>query len=243
MALSWSYDKLGPICRFAEDTGMVLEAICGHDIADPCSADLPFAMGDARTLQGLRVGYDPHWFDTDEKGEGYEPTLEAIQRAFGDSGVELVALELPDLPYETLFNLITVDAAAAFEDLTMSGKDDELTWQEKEAWPNTFRAAHFFPAVEYVQLQRFRRLVMEQMASVFSGIDAAISPEHRSKLLVITNSTGQPSLTIRAGFRPDGTPFGVNLWGKYLGENVLIRLGMALEQAFDVAGHRPPEFS
>ena len=243
MALSWSYDKIGPICRFAEDTGMVLEAICGHDEADPCSADLPFAMDHVRSLRGLKVGYDPRWFETDEKGDGYEPTLEEIRGTLTDCGAELVPLDLPDLPYDTLFNLITVDAAAAFEDLTLSGRDDELTWQEKEAWPNTFRAAHFFPAVEYVQLQRFRRLVMEKMASVFSGIDAAISPEHRSKLLVITNSTGQPSLTIRAGFRPDGTPFGVNLWGRYLGEEVLIRLGVHLEQAFAVADRRPPGFS
>ena len=242
MALSWSYGKLGPICRYAEDAGLVLESICGHDMVDPCSSDLPFAMNREAPLVGVKVGYDPKWFANEERGIRFEATLETIRQSFGVSGVELVEIELPDLPYDTLFSLINVDAAAAFEDLTLSGRDDELVWQDKEAWPNTFRVAHFFPAVEYVQLQRFRRLVMQQMESLFSTVDAAISPEHSSDLLVITNSTGQPSLTIRAGFRNDGTPFGVNLWGRYLGEDILCRLGMSLERAFAVAEIRPPEF-
>ena len=121
-------------------------------------------------------------------------------------------------------------------------RDDELACQEPEAWPNKFRAARFFPAVEYVQLQRFRRLVMQEMGELFGEFDAVISPEQRSSLLVITNSTGQPSLTIRAGFRDDGTPFGLNIWGRYAGERAICAIGMALEDAFGLANKRPPGF-
>jgi Asp-tRNA(Asn)/Glu-tRNA(Gln) amidotransferase A subunit family amidase len=242
MALSWTYDKLGPICRYAEDTATVLQAISGIDPNDPSSADLPFTVPDDRSVEGFKVGYRPEWFEDDEKETGFQVTLSTIRKALDGAGAELVEIEIPDLPYETLFTLITVDAAAAFEELTLSGRDDELVWQDDEAWPNSFRAAHFFPAIEYVQLQRFRRLVMTHMKTLFAGVNAVISPGHRSPLLVITNSTGQPSLTVRAGFRDDGTPFGVNIWGRYLGEDTICRLGSLLEGNFGAALRRPSGF-
>ena len=240
MALSWSFDKIGPICRYVEDTALVLEAISAFDAGDTGSRDLPFSFDYGNRLN--RVGYSPEWFAKDEQGIDYSDTLESIRGAFADAGIELVEIELPDLPYRALFTLISVDAAAAFEELTLSDGDDELVWQDREAWPNTFRSARFFPAVEYVQLQRLRRLVMDKMEPLFKSVDAMISPEGRSTLLAITNNTGQPSLTIRAGFREDGTPFGVNLWGRYLGEGEICRIGMVLETAFAVADRRPPGF-
>ena len=242
MALSWSYDKIGPICRYAEDTIPVLEAIAGLDPDDPGSVDLPFSLEAGESAEGMRVGYDPEWFAADGEGVEYAELLRRASESLTERGAELVEIRLPKLPYETLFNLVTIDAAAAFEELTLSNRDDELVWQEPEAWPNSFRAAHFFPAVEYVQLQRFRRLVAQEMDLLFSKVDAMISPERRSSLLVITNSTGQPSLTIRAGFRNNGTPFGLNIWGRYAGEDVICQIGVILERTFDAADKRPPGF-
>jgi Asp-tRNA(Asn)/Glu-tRNA(Gln) amidotransferase A subunit family amidase/acyl-ACP thioesterase len=242
MALSWSYDKLGPICRRVEDSCFVLEAISAADPGDPGSKDLPFAFNFDGSIEGMRIGYGPDWFATDKEGVGYTDLLNNADKALADRGAELVEVSLPKLPYETLYNLITIDAAAAFEELTLSDRDDELVWQEPDAWPNSFRAARFFPAVEYVQLQRFRRMVMQEMEKVFEKVDAIVSPEQRSSLLVITNSTGQPSLTIRAGFRDDGTPFGLNVWGRYAGEETICRIGMILEGAFGAADKRPPGF-
>jgi len=242
MSLSWSYDKIGPICRRVEDLGIVLEAVAAEDPADPGSRNIPFSFDPYASIEGAKVGYDPAWFSAEKDDNGYGDTLEAVTRALGDAGAELVEVRLPDLPYETLFHLIVVDAAAAFEELTLSGADDELVWQDQEAWPNSFRAARFFPAVEYVQLQRFRRLVAREMKPLFDSVDVMISPERRSPLLFITNSTGQPSLTLRAGFRDDGTPFGVNIWGRFAGEAALMAIGTVLERALGAAEKRPPGF-
>ncbi len=242
MSLSWSYDKIGPICRRVEDLGFVLEAIAAEDPADPGSRDIPFSFDPYASIEGAKIGYDPEWFAADKDGTGYGDTLKMIDKALGEAGAALVEMRLPDLPYETLFHLVVVDAAAAFEELTLSGADDDLVWQDPEAWPNSFRAARFFPAVEYVQLQRFRRLVAREMKSLFDSVDVMISPERRGPLLFITNSTGQPSLTLRAGFRKDGTPFGVNIWGRFAGEAALVATGMVLERALGAAEKRPPGF-
>ena len=136
--------------------------------------------------------------------------------------------------------ILLVEAAAAFEELTLSNRDDELVWQAPEAWPNTFRTTRFAPAIEYVQAQRFRRRVMAMMAERFSGIDAIISPSFAGSLLLITNNTGHPSLTIRCGLRGNGTPRGITLWGRLFEEGTLCRIGMALESALDVWDKRPP---
>ncbi|MBN1685812.1 MAG: hypothetical protein JW852_04110, partial [Spirochaetales bacterium] len=242
MSLSWSYDKLGPICRRVEDLGYVLEAIAATDARDPGSKSIPFRHDPSATAAGMRIGYDPEWFAADDTGVEYTKTLETAVNALREVGAETVEVRLPDLPYETLFNLIVVDAAAAFEELTLTDRDDELVRQDPAAWPNSFRAARLFSAVEYVQLQRFRRLVREETLPLFESVDAMISPDHRSDLLVITNSTGQPSLTLRAGFQEDGTPYGVNLWGRFGEEATLLTIGAALETAFNVADRRPPGF-
>jgi Asp-tRNA(Asn)/Glu-tRNA(Gln) amidotransferase A subunit family amidase len=242
MALSWSYDKLGAICRYVEDTGFVLEAISAYDPGDPGSTHLPFSFNPDAAVEGMRIGYNRDWFLPDDDGVGFENTLRTIESTLDEHGAELVEITLPDLPYDILYDQIKIDAAAAFDELTLDNRDDELVWQEPGAWPNAFRAARFFPAVEYVQLQRFRRLVSQRIEPLFKTVDAMVSPERRSDLLLITNSTGQPSLTLRAGFRDNGTPFGVNLWGRYGGEESICAIGITLERAFGVAGKRPPGF-
>ncbi len=235
MALCWSLDKIGPICRTVEDCGLVLWAINGPDKTDPASLDVPLAFDAARSARGLRVGYDPAWFEGKRASDLDRAGLQAARRA----GLELVKITLPDWPYGTLMTILLVEAASAFEELTLSDRDDELVWQKPQAWPNTFRQTRFIPAIEYVQAQRFRRLVMEMIQEKFAGIDAMISPSYAGSLLLITNSTGHPSLTLRCGFRDDSTPQGITLWGRLFDEGTLCSIGMALEGELGVWDKRP----
>ena len=234
MALCWSLDKIGPICRTAEDCGLVLSAINGHDPADPSSLDVPFGFDATRPARGLRVGYDPAWF------EGATEIDRRVLEVARQVGLTLVEVSLPQWPYGSLMSILLVEAAAAFEELTLSNRDDQLVWQKPQAWPNTFRQTRFIPAIEYVQAQRFRRQVMAMMADTFRTVDAMISPSYAGSLLLITNNTGHPSLTIRAGFKEDGTPHGITLWGRLFEVGKLCRIGMALEESLGVRDMRPP---
>ncbi|MFP6730456.1 MAG: amidase [Alphaproteobacteria bacterium] len=256
MALSWSLDKIGPICRAVEDSALVLDTLNGYDAADPGSIDMPFAYHAGRSVKGLRLGYSPAWFEGDQATDVDRAALSAAQAI----GLELVEITLPDLPYDSLMTILDADCAAAFEELTLSGRDDLLVRQDDEAWPNLFRTAHLIPAVAYVQVERLRRAVMIAMADVFQGIDAMIGSTPEGAMLTITNFTGQPSLTLPAGFleRPllgDGTlsrdapsksgpkhrmPQGITLWGRLFDEDTLCAIGMALEAHFNLANQRPP---
>lgn len=235
MALCWSLDKIGPIARRTEDCALVLAAINGYDSADPCSIDMPLAFDATRSVRRARVGYDPAWFEGEEASDLDRRALEASRAA----GLDLVEVKLPDWPYQALLTVLLVEAAAAFEELTLSDRDDELVWQEPDAWPNTFRRTRFAPAIEYVQAQRFRRRVMEMMAGAMQSLDALISPSFAGSLLLITNNTGHPSLTIRCGFKTDGTPHGITLWGRRFDEGRLCGIGMALERELDVWRREP----
>lgn len=235
MALCWSLDKIGPIARTVEDCLLVLDAINGADIGDPSSLDMPLNFDARRSVRGLRLGYDPAWFEEDGATALDHRALDAARQA----GLRLVRIELPDWPYQTLMTILTVEAAAAFEELTLTNRDDELLWQEPEAWPNIFRQTRLTPAIEYVQAQRFRRMVMEMMADRFADVDAIISPSFAGALLLITNCTGHPSLTIRCGLTEGGRPHGITLIGPLFDEGTLCNIGMALEGELDVWHERP----
>ncbi len=238
MPLCWSLDKIGPICRTAEDCALVLATINGADDGDPSSLEVPFSFDAERTVAGLRVGYAPAWFE----GEAaLEMDRQALQTLI-DLGMKPVQIELPDWPYDTLLNVIFAESAAAFEELTRSGRDDELVWQDPEAWPNSFRQSWFIPAVEYIQISRFRRQVMNMMAERFAGVDCVVSPSFAAHLLLITNQTGHPSITLRTGFRDDGTPYGITLVGRLFDEGTLCSIAMALERRLGVWSARPPGF-
>ena len=259
MAMCWSLDKLGPICRGVEDTALVLAAINGFDAEDPGSIDMPFAFDAGRSAEGLRLGYSPAWFAGDDANEIDRAALDAARRA----RLDLVEVALPDLPYGSLWPILDVESAAAFEDLTLSGRDDLLVRQDDFSLPNNWRTARFYSAVDFVQAQRLRRKVMEAMEGVFTGIDAMIGSSDKGSMLEITNFTGHPSLTLCAGFverpgrgieppvddpelRPDRggpsrtVPHGVTLWGRLFDEGTLCAIGMALEAEFGVADRRPP---
>jgi len=259
MALCWSLDKIGPLCRSAEDAALVLSVLSGTDSSDPGSLDVPYAYDGRRPVRGLRVGYVNSWFEGNEAKPSDRAALEALRTL----GVKLVEISIPDLPYDALTPILLVEAAAAFEELTLSGRDDELKWQAPEAWPNTFRAARFISAVDLVQADRFRRKVMEAMSRAFEGVDAVFGPSFAGPMLLATNFTGHPSLTLRAGFEeiaaPRGldeeekppaaapargpkhrVPRGVTIWGHLYDEGTICTLGVALERALGVWQERPP---
>ena len=235
MALCWSLDKLGPIARCAEDAALVLDAITGPDLGDPDSIDLPFRFDADAPVRGLRLGHVPAHFEGAHAEPGQREALEALRAA----GAELVEIALPDLPYELVLTLVNVEAAAAFQELTLSGRDAELRQQEARAWPNIFRAAHFISAVEYVQMQRLRRRMMELMRELMSQVDVIAAPGAGHAFLLLTNLTGNPSLTLPVGFRENGTPLALTLHGRLFDEGTLCQMGMALEAELGQRERRP----
>jgi Asp-tRNA(Asn)/Glu-tRNA(Gln) amidotransferase A subunit family amidase len=179
-------------------------------------------------------------------------------------GMNLVEVFLPDWPYGTLNLNLFAEGAAAFEELTLSGAADQLKMQTHDSWPNLFRQARFLSAVDFVQTDRFRRKVCQEMARIFSDVDLLLVPSLRDEMLTISNNTGHPSLTLRAGFvevsqarsdwapdpqnplpkfyPPRHVPHGITLIGRLFDEGTLCRAGIALERAFAVASDRPPGF-
>ena len=260
MPLAWSMDKLGPMARSVEDALLVLAAIAGPDAGDVSSvpARLDFEAGGP--VAGLRVGFFPAWMNESPATDVDRTALEAV-RLLGMTPVEV---SLPDWPYGSLNTILFAEAAAAFEELTLSGGLDALRMQVPDAWPNTFRQSRFLSAVDYVQADRMRRRVAEEMARLFASVDLILVPSLREEMLTITNFTGHPSLTLPAGFvgvsqarsdwAPDAkrplpmlspprrVPHGVTLVGRLFDEGTLGRTGMALEKAFAVRGERPKGF-
>ncbi|SEC38824.1 Asp-tRNAAsn/Glu-tRNAGln amidotransferase A subunit [Rhizobiales bacterium GAS188] len=260
MALCWSLDKIGAMCRTVEDTALVVAAINGFDRADPGSIEAPFGYDAAAPVKGLRVGYFPADLALPEAHDLDRDAIEAARRI----GLELVPLERPDLPYEALMNILFAEAAAAFEALTLDNRDDELSWQEPGAWPNTFRKARFLSAVDHIQLDRLRRRVMQDMDDAFKGVDAMIGPCLVGPMLIIGNFTGHPCLVMRSGLRQAQTrgplslsrarldqgaatsgpsftvPHALCLHGRLFDEGTILRIGRALEQEFAVWDRRPP---
>ncbi len=234
MALCWSMDKIGPICRTVEDTSLVLAAINGSDPGDPSSVDVPFSYDSSEALNSIRVGWSPEWFEA-----GGSDSDRAVMDALRGLGVKLVEVELPQEPVHALRTILRTESAAAFEELTLSNRDDLLVRQNDGAWPNSFRAAWFVSAVELIQADRLRRRVMKKMAGVFGKVDLLVSPSFGENLLTTTNFTGHPSLTLRSGFREDGTPDGITLWGGLFEEGKLCRVGGALEKVLGVWDRRP----
>jgi Asp-tRNA(Asn)/Glu-tRNA(Gln) amidotransferase A subunit family amidase len=259
MPLCWSLDKIGPICRSVADTALVLAVLNQPDPQDPFQIPAPFAYDPAHPIRGLKLGY----YEQDFAADGAEPLDQQVLDAARGLGLDLVKLERPDLPYDALMSILFAEAAASFEDLTLTGRDDELTWQEASAWPNAFRKARFLSAVDHVQLDRLRRRVMQVMDEAFRGVDAILGPSLAGPMLVITNFTGHPCLCLRSGFRESPTrarlslakgrldlgekgegprftvPHSVCVWGRLFDEGTVLAVGEALERALGVAERRP----
>ena len=260
MTLCWSLDKLGPMARYVEDTMLVLNTITGPDSGDLSSLPSKFDFDANASVQGLRVGYFPAWMKEAPATDVDRAALEAVRKV----GMVPVEVSLPDWPYDSLDLILFAEGSAAFEELTLSGQLDQLTMQVPDAWPNTFRQSRFLSAVDLIQADRLRRKVAIEMARIFSQVDLLLVPSLRDEMLTITNFTGQPSLTLRAGFvqvsearsdwapdpahplpkfsPPRRVPHGVTLIGRLFEEGTLGEAGMALEKTFAVESERPPGF-
>jgi Asp-tRNA(Asn)/Glu-tRNA(Gln) amidotransferase A subunit family amidase len=261
MTLCWSLDKLGPMARSVGDALLVLRAISGPDAGDLASVPSKLDFDASAGVQGLRVGYFPKWMKESPATDVDRNALEMVRKA----GMVPTEVSIPDWPYDSLDLILFAEAAAAFEDLTLSHGVDQLKSQSPDSWPNIFRQARFLSAVDFVQTDRFRRNVAMEMARVFSGVDLLLVPSLRDEMLTITNFTGHPSLTLRAGFvevstarsdwAPDPAkplptfsparrvPHGVTLIGRHFEEGTLGRAGLALERIFGVAEERPAGFA
>ncbi len=260
MTLCWSLDKLGPMARSVEDTLLVLHAISGPDLGDVYSVPSKLNFNAEKNVTGLRVGYFPEWMKQDPATEVDRAALATVEKL----GMIPVPVSLPDWNYDCLDLILFAESAAAFEELTLSGGVDQLKMQTPDSWPNTFRQSRFLSAVDFVQADRMRRKVALEMERIFSQVDLLLVPSLRDEMLTLTNFTGHPSLTLRAGFvqisearsdwapdpqhplpkfsPPKRVPHGVTLIGRLFEEGMLGSAGLALEKAFAVAGERPPGF-
>jgi Asp-tRNA(Asn)/Glu-tRNA(Gln) amidotransferase A subunit family amidase len=260
MTLCWSLDKLGPMTRGVEDAMLVLHAITGPDAGDTSSVPSRLDFDATAPAAGLRVGYFPAWMKEPPATDVDRAALEAVKRL----GMETAEVSLPDWPYSSLMPVLFSEAAASFEELTLGGRAATLRVQVPDAWPNLFRLSRFLSAVDFVQADRLRRRVANEMARVFSRVDLLLVPSLRDEMLTLSNFTGHPSLTLRAGFievsearsdwapdpehplprfsPPRRVPHGVTLLGRLFDEGSVARAGLALERAFAVAAERPPGF-
>ena len=260
MTLCWSLDKLGPMARSVEDTMLVLNAISGPDHEDLACVPSTLGFNARADIRGRRVGYFPGWMKEAPATDVDRAALEAVKRL----GMTAVEVAIPDWPYDSLNLILFAEAGAAFEELTLSHQVDQLKAQVPDAWPNCFRQSRFLSAVDFVQTDRFRRKVALEMARVFTEVDLLLVPSLRDEMLVISNNTGHPSLTLRAGFvevaearsdwapdpahplpkfsPPRRVPHGVTLIGRLFEEGRLAEVGLAMEREGGVASERPKGF-
>lgn len=230
MALSWSMDKIGPICRTVEDCAIVFNAIYGPDGRDQSVYDVPFSYSPRINLQNLTVGYLKADFDSAKFNKEQNDSTLSRLRAMG---VKLVPIELPQLPVQHLSFILSAEAAAAFDELTRSGKDDLLVRQIKNAWPNVFRVARFIPAVEYIQANRMRFLLIQEMAKLFEKVDLYIAPSLEGNNLLLTNLTGHPCVVVPNGFNKEGTPTSITFIGRLFDEGIVLAFAKAYQDAHD----------
>ena len=272
MALSWSQDKLGPICRAVEDCALVLDAISGPDGLDRSVQRAAFNWNAELDWHKFRVGFleSEFKFDraameerlkrfkgmSDEDKQRFITVAESDQqfndvalKKLADMGVKMIPVELPKFPYQAMVTILGVEAAAAFDELTRTGRDKLLTDQSAGAWPNSFRVSRFVPAVEYVQANRAKFLAMQAVGKAFEGFDVIVAPTNGEQLTV-TNLTGHPAVILPNGFRAadappavkgkdglvgnyggPGTPVSLTFLGQIYGEGKLLAFARAYQEA------------
>ena len=260
MTLAWSLDKLGPMARSVEDTMLILQVLSGPDAGDLASVPSHLDFDATAPVTGLRVGYFAKWMQEDPATDVDRAALQSLEKL----GLRPVEVSIPDWPYDCLNAILFAESAAAFEDITLNREIDSLKVQTPDAWPNTFRQSRFISAVDFVQADRLRRAVALEMQRVFSEVDLLLVPALRDEMLTISNFTGHPSLTLRAGFvkvtqarsdwAPDPkhplptfnparrVPHGITLIGRLFDEGTIARVGLALERSLNVSDEAPPGF-
>ena len=260
MTLCWTLDKLGPMTRHAEDAMLILKAISGPDPGDVASVPSHLDFDASAPIKGLRVGYFPQWLDQNPATHVDKEAVEHVKKL----GMTPVEVQIPNWPYNSLNTILFAEGAAAFEELTLIGGTNQLKAQVPDAWPNIFREARFLSAVDFVQADRLRRKVAMEMERLFAQVDLLLVPSLRDEILTITNFTGHPSLTLKAGFievkkarsdwapdpknpvptfaTPRRVPHGVTLIGRLFDEGTIGTVGIALEKSFGVVDERPPGY-
>lgn len=228
MALAWSMDKIGPICRTVEDCALVFNAIEGPDGKDQMLYDLPFNYNPKVDLRSLRIGYLKNDFDSVKTNRENNDSAFAVLRRLGAT---LIPVTLPDLPIGDLSIIVNAEAGAQFDELTRSGKDDLLVRQIKDAWPNVFRSSRFIPAVEYIQANRIRYLAIQRMAELMSRIDVIVAPPFEGDNSLLTNLTGHPCIVVPSGFSKDGTPTSITFLGKLFDEATILAVAKRYQDA------------
>jgi len=260
MALSWSMDKIGPLCRSVEDCALVLAAINGPDGHDRTVHNAAFNWNAALDVRKLRIGVLKSDFDHNgqppkqpEQGKPQEPEKAedkarredwarfdqaALDVLANKLRLKLIPVELPKIPWRGMSPILEAEAAAAFDDFLRSGRDKLLTGQTKDDWPNSFRASHLIPAVEYINGNRARWMAMQQMAELFKKVDVIVAPTFSQQLLA-TNLTGHPAIILPHGFRADGTPTSITFLGDLFGEAKLCAVAKAFQDATEWHLRRP----
>lgn len=242
MTLSWSLDKVGPICRSAEDAAVVFYHLKGKDAADPSSVDMPFNYTGKAEWQNLRIGYAKNYFDRirDTTANEYK-----VLNALKAMGVQLIPLSFPDssiYSFDMMGVVIGSESAAAFDAFTRSGLDDQMTRQNRSDWPNSFRAWRFIPAVEYINANRHRYLMMHAMDQFFKQVDVVITPTFSGNQMAITNLTGHPALCFPTGVGRSNLPTSITLLGKLFDEATLLAVGKAIQEATGWHNKHPERF-
>jgi Asp-tRNA(Asn)/Glu-tRNA(Gln) amidotransferase A subunit family amidase len=230
MALSWSMDKIGPICRTVEDCAIVFNAIYGPDGKDQTLYDASFNYDPKVDWKKIRVGYLKTEFDSVRFNKKISDSVLTVLR---NLGATLIPIELPKPSVEGLSIILEAEAAAAFDELTRGGKDDLMVRQNKGAWPNSFRSSRFIPAVEYIEANRIRYLVIQEMQKLMKDIDVYVAPSFGGSNLLLTNLTGHPCVVVPDGFTKEGTPTSISFMGRLFGEAKLLAVAKAYQDATD----------
>lgn len=233
MALSWSMDKIGPMCRSAEDCALVFAAIHGADGVDPTARSVPFNWNPYRPVKELRVGYLASAFEEAERYNNRAFDIETLRVLREEVGIDLVPIELPDFPIGSLGFILSAEAAAAFDELTRSDRDDLLTRQGRGGWPNSFRTSRFIPAVEYIQANRARTMYMRHFSQAIRDIDVFVTPSYRGGVLAATNLTGHPCVVVPNGFNDDGMPVSISFIGGLYRDAEALLVAHAYQQHTD----------
>ncbi len=241
MALSWSMDKLGPMCRSVEDCALVFDAIRGPDGKDLTVREASFAWQPERPLPGIRVGMLEAAFAPDRSSKVFDDATLGVLRGLG---MNLASVTGPtELPVSALRIILSAEAAAAFDELTRENLDDLMVRQQRGAWPNSFRSARFISAVDYIQANRVRTLLMRQMDEAMRDVDVMVAPTSGGNMLLITNLTGHPTVVLPNGFTEQGTPVSITFIGQPFREAELLRVAMAYQDATDFHRRHPPAFA
>jgi Asp-tRNA(Asn)/Glu-tRNA(Gln) amidotransferase A subunit family amidase len=241
MALSWTMDKIGPLCRTVEDCGLVFQAIHGADPRDPTAVDRPFRWSPRKSLAGLRLGYLKAAFDLDHPTKSFDDAALEALRSLGLDPVP-VSLET-EIPVAALRIILSAEAAAAFDELTRTNLDERMVRQGRGSWPHSFRTSRFIPAVEYLNAQRHRTLLMRRVDEVMRQVDLFVTPSAGGNVLLTTNLTGHPTLVLPNGFTPEGTPVSISFVGRLWGEAELLAVGQAYQDATGFHLKRPSGYS